>query len=90
MIRKQKVRFFKQVQSKMHWAVYRHIVAEIIYQRTDANKDNMRLTSCCGERLSAQAGVRGRELQELDVIYPEMQKQIKFADIVTKYCDLMI
>ena len=37
--------FFKQVQNKMHWAAHKHTAAEVIYQRADAEKDNMGLTS---------------------------------------------
>lgn len=37
--------FFKQVQNKMHWAAHKHVAAEVIYQRADADKDNMELTS---------------------------------------------
>lgn len=37
--------FFKQVQNKMHWAVNKHTAAEIIYQRADADKNNMGLTA---------------------------------------------
>lgn len=36
--------FFKQVQNKMHWAAHKHTAAEVIYQRADADKDNMGLT----------------------------------------------
>ena len=37
--------FFKKVQNMMHWAIHRHTAAEIIYNRADANKKNMGLTS---------------------------------------------
>ena len=37
--------FFKQVQNKMHWAIHHHTAAEIIYNRADAKKNNMGLTS---------------------------------------------
>ena len=37
--------FFKQVQNKMHWAAHKHTAAEVIYQRADADKDNMGLTA---------------------------------------------
>ena len=37
--------FFKQVQNKMHWASHKHTAAEVIYQRADADKDNMGLTA---------------------------------------------
>lgn len=39
------VQFFKQVQNKMHWAAHKHTAAEVIYQRADAEKENMGLTS---------------------------------------------
>lgn len=39
------VQFFKQVQNKMYWAAHRHTAAEIVYQRADAEKENMGLTS---------------------------------------------
>ena len=35
------VLFFKQVQNKMHWAAHKHTTAAVIYQRADADKDNM-------------------------------------------------
>ena len=37
--------FFKQVQNKMHWAAHKHTAAEIVFQRADAEKENMGLTS---------------------------------------------
>lgn len=45
------VQFFKQVQNKMHWAAHRHTAAEIVYQRADAEKENMGLTSWEGKRI---------------------------------------
>ncbi len=29
----------------MHWAAHKHTAAEVIYQRADADKDNMGLTA---------------------------------------------
>ena len=43
--------FFKQVQNKMHWAAHKHTAAEVIYQRADADKDNMGLTSWDGKEI---------------------------------------
>lgn len=37
--------FFKNVQNKMHYAVHRHTAAELIYERADAQKDHMGLTT---------------------------------------------
>ena len=39
------IKFFKKVQNKMHYAVSKQTAAEIIYNRADAEKDNMGLTS---------------------------------------------
>lgn len=39
------VKFFKKVQNKMHYAVSHQTAAEIIYNRADAEKNNMGLTS---------------------------------------------
>ena len=43
--------FFKQVQNKMHWAAHQHTAAEVIYQRADAEKEHMGLTSWRGEQI---------------------------------------
>ena len=43
------VRFFKIVQNKLHYASHGHTVAEVIYQRADAQKPFMGLTSFSGE-----------------------------------------
>ena len=37
--------FFKTVQNKLHYAVHGHTAAEIIYERADADKENMGLTT---------------------------------------------
>ena len=39
------INFFKKVQNKMHYAVSKQTAAEIIYNRADAEKENMGLTS---------------------------------------------
>ena len=39
------VLFFKQVQNKMHWAAHKHTAAEVIYERADAEKENMVMLS---------------------------------------------
>jgi hypothetical protein len=40
--------FFKTVQNKMHYSVHGHTAAEIIYERADAQKDFMGLTTWTG------------------------------------------
>lgn len=43
------VRFFKIVQNKLHYAAHGNTAAEVIYQRADAEKPFMGLTSFAGE-----------------------------------------
>ena len=45
------VLFFKQVQNKMHWAAHQHTAAELIYQRADAEKNNMGLNAWEGKQI---------------------------------------
>lgn len=42
--------FFKTVQNKMHWAAHGQTAAEVIYQRIDASKPNLGLTSFKGQK----------------------------------------
>lgn len=73
--------FFKQVQNKMHWAAHKHTAAEVIYQRADADKDNMGLTSWAG-----------REIKRSDVEVAKNYLSEKEIDalnkIVTAYLDI--
>lgn len=41
-------KFFKTVQNKMHYSVHGHTAAEMIYERADAQKDFMGLTTWAG------------------------------------------
>lgn len=43
------IEFFKIVQNKLHYAAHGHTAAEVIYQRADAQKPFMGLTSFSGE-----------------------------------------
>ena len=43
------VKFFKIVQNKLHYAAHGHTAAEVIYERADAEKPFMGLTSFAGE-----------------------------------------
>ena len=43
------IQFFKIVQNKLHYATHGHTAAEVIYERADANKPFMGLTSFSGE-----------------------------------------
>lgn len=42
---KQQKIFFAKVQNKMHYAVHGHTAAELIYERADADKPHMGLTT---------------------------------------------
>jgi hypothetical protein len=48
------VKFFQTVQNKMHWAAHGHTAAEIIYQRIDAAKPNLGLTTIKGQKPTKQ------------------------------------
>lgn len=43
------IRFFKIVQNKLHFAAHGHTAAEVIYERADAERPFMGLTSFSGE-----------------------------------------
>jgi len=43
--------FFKQVQNKMHWAAHGHTAAELIYERAEADRNNMGITNYPGNKL---------------------------------------
>lgn len=75
------VQFFKQVQNKMHWAAHKHTAAEVIYQRADANKDNMGLTTWSGKRI---------KLSDVEVAknYLDEKELDALNKIVTAYLDI--
>ena len=68
------VLFFKQVQNKMHWAAHKHTAAEIVFERADAEKENMGLTSWEGKQIKrsdteiAKNYLTGQELDALNKI----------------------
>lgn len=68
------VLFFKQVQNKMHWAAHKHTAAEIVFERADAEKKNMGLTSWEGKQIKrsdteiAKNYLSGQELDALNKI----------------------
>ena len=75
------VQFFKQVQNKMHWAAHKHTAAEVIYQRADADKDNMGLTTWSGnciKRSDVEVSKNYLDEKELDAL----------NKIVTAYLDI--
>lgn len=59
------IQFFKIVQNKLHYAAHGHTAAEVIYQRADAEKPFMGLTSFSGELPSIKdIGISKNYLQE--------------------------
>ena len=73
--------FFKQVQNKMHWAAHKHTAAEVIYQRTDADKDNMELTAWAGKEIK-------RSDVEVAKNYLNEKEIDALNKIVTAYLDI--
>ncbi len=73
--------FFKRVQNKMHWAAHKHTAAEVIYQRADAEKEYMGLTSWQGKsikRTDVEVAKNYLNKDELDAL----------NKIVTAYLDI--
>ena len=59
------VKFFKIVQNKLHYAAHGHTAAEVIYERADAEKPFMGLTSFSGELPALKdIGIAKNYLQE--------------------------
>lgn len=75
------IAFFKQVQNKMHWAAHKHTAAEVVFQRADAEKENMGLTSWDGERIK-------KSDSEIAKNYLNEQELDALNKIVTAYLDI--
>jgi hypothetical protein len=76
--------FFKQVQNKMHWAAHRHTAAEIVYQRADAEKENMGLTSWEGKQIRKSDSVVAKNYlneQELDALNKIVNAYLDIAEV---------
>lgn len=73
--------FFRQVQNKMHWAAHKHTAAEVIYQRADADKDNMGLTAWAGKEIK-------RSDVEIAKNYLSEKEIDALNKIVTAYLDI--
>ena len=81
---KETKRFFSAVQNKLHYAVHGQTAAEVIYDRADANKENMGLTSWEGSPKS--------KIHKYDVViaknYLTEDELNILSRIVTAYLDL--
>lgn len=76
--------FFAKVQNKMHYAVHGHTAAELIYERADANKPHMGLTTWAeapeGKIVKSDVGIAKNYLNE--------QEMRSLERIVSAYLDL--
>lgn len=78
------VLFFKQVQNKMHWAAHQHTAAEVIYQRADADKEHMGLTSWQGEqihRTDVEVAKNYLSQKELDALNKIVSAYLDIAEV---------
>ena len=78
------IEFFKQVQNKMHWAAHGHTAAEVIYQRADAEKENMGLTSWSGDRIrrpDVEIAKNYLSAEELDALNKIVSAYLDIAEV---------
>lgn len=78
------VRFFKIVQNKLHYAAHGHTAAEVVYQRADADKPFMGMTSFKGDHPTLQeASIAKNYLteEELKVLNNLVSGYFDFAEI---------
>ncbi len=77
-------RFFATVQNKLHWAIHGQTAAEVVYQRADAGKKHMGLTSWT----DAPAG----KIQKFDVVvaknYLTAPEMAQLQRLVSAYLDV--
>lgn len=60
--------FFATVQNKLHWAIHKHTAAELIYNRADANKVNMGLTTWKADKIrKTDVTIAKNYLSELEI-----------------------
>ena len=74
--------FFKTVQNKMHFSAHGHTAAEVIYERADAEKDFMGLTSWTGplpRRTDAEIAKNYLSADEVDTLNRIVNLYLEFA-----------
>ena len=79
--------FFKTVQNKMHFSAHGHTAAEVIYERADAEKDFMGLTSWTGplpRRTDAETAKNYLTAEELDLLNRIVNLYLEFAELQAK------
>jgi len=77
------LQFFAAVQNKMHWAAHGHTAAEIIYNRADAAKPNMGMTTWSGDKprkTDAEIAKNYLNEKELDVLNRIVNMYLEFAE----------
>lgn len=80
-------KFFATVQNKMHYSVHGHTAAEIIYNRADANKDFMGLTTWTGQlprKNDAEFAKNYLTAEELDILNRIVNLYLDFAELQAK------
>ena len=78
------VAFFKMVQNKLHYAAHGHTAAEVIYERADADKPFMGLTSFSGDFPTAKdIGIAKNYLseEELKILNGIVSGYFDFAEV---------
>lgn len=76
--------FFKTVQNKMHFSAHGHTAAEVIYQRADAGKDFMGLTTWRGimpTRHEAEIAKNYLSEEELNMLNRIVNLYLDFAEL---------
>ena len=86
------VAFFKMVQNKLHYAAHGHTAAEVIYERADADKPFMGLTSFSGDFPTAKdIGIAKNYLseEELKILNGIVSGYFDFAEVQAMRHNLM-
>ena len=79
--------FFATVQNKMHYSVHGHTAAEVIYNRADADKDFMGLTTWTGmlpKKTDAELAKNYLTEEELDILNRIVNLFLDFAELQAK------
>lgn len=80
-------RFFKTVQNKMHFSAHGHTAAEVIFQRADADKDFMGLTTWRGvmpTKHEAEIAKNYLTEEEVDMLNRIVNLYLDFAELQAK------
>lgn len=88
--------FFAQVQNKMHWAAHGHTASEVVFDRIDADKPGLGLTSYQGKeagkaptRKEVIVGKNYLSEAELDTLNRLVTSYLEFAELQARNGKLM-